>query len=348
MNMRRPRAARRRAPLRHEAVASSAQTPPTTGSAAAETPEPRRLAIRDAEPTAEHAADRADRSSSGRTRSPTCASTSWPNSTNVAKITWPSMFRHPRVMRHRAQQRVAPQPAEPLGELLPATAGASARPAAAGSARRVADDAEHQPGRRRRTCRRRTGTAGRTRWPAAGWRAAGRRTGWRRSRPSTSARWPARGRRSSTTAGRNVWALLSWSTSHEPSSSVATSEHEVQEPLGADDRARPRRAPAATVPRTNTASATSTVSTKRLSVGADHQAPAVVAVGDHTGRQREQQPRQALDDGDEGDQQGVAGDRRRQPRIGDDARPRRRGWRSSSLRTACGSWPRGCAPDRRT
>ena len=50
----------------------------------------------------------------------------------------------------------------------------------------------------------------------------------------------------------------------------------------------------------------------------DHQPAAVVAVGEHAGRQGEQQPRQPLHHDDESDQHGIAGDRRGQPRVGDE------------------------------
>ena len=125
-------------------------------------------------------------------------------------------------------------------------------------------------------------------------------------------------------------------------------DDEVEEPLGADDGVdlvgRRQRAAAGQHGQRHQRG-----QDEADGVGADHQPAAVVAVGDDAGGQGEQQPRQALDDPDEGDQQRVAGDRRRQPRVGDERRRRRRGWRSSSPRTACGSsTPGGASPPRRT
>jgi hypothetical protein len=70
---------------------------------------------------------------------------------------------------------------------------------------------------------------------------------------------------SSTTAGRNVWALLSWSTSQVPSSNVAMSStryrnHSV--PTTESTSSGAGSAP----PRTSTASATSAVITKRIAL----------------------------------------------------------------------------------
>jgi hypothetical protein len=54
-------------------------------------------------------------------------------------------------------------------------------------------------------------------------------------------------------------------------------------------------------------------------VGGHHQQATVMAIGEHARGQREQQPRQPLRDDDGGDEQRVAGNRRRQPRIGDES-----------------------------
>ena len=106
----------------------------------------------------------------------------------------PSMLRKPRVMANVRSSGWCHSQRNPS-----ASSSLNGRRSTAGvrspaGARLVATIAEHEPGGRRRTCRRRTRSAGRTRSAAAGWRAAGRGTGWRRSRPSTSGRWPARGR----------------------------------------------------------------------------------------------------------------------------------------------------------
>ena len=67
--------------------------------------------------------------------------------------------------------------------------------------------------------------------------------------------------------------------------------------------------------------ATNSVIAARATLAHDHQQPAIVAVGEHAGGKREQQPRQPLDDGDDGDEQRVAGDRRGQPGVGDEGDP---------------------------
>ena len=162
----------------------------------------------------------------------------------------------------RAQQRVVPQPAEPLGELVlerrPRRPGPRpARPGRRGRRWRT------RARRRRRTSRRRT-KIGSTKPAASSRLASGGPTNWLAT-ISAEYIWPLACSRSasSTIAGRNVWALLSWSTSHVPSSIVATSEHDVEEPLGADDLVDlvRRRQRAAAGP--STATATSAVSTKR-------------------------------------------------------------------------------------
>jgi len=53
--------------------------------------------------------------------------------------------------------------------------------------------------------------------------------------------------------------------------------------------------------------------------GADHEPAAIVPVGDDTGRKGEEQPWQPLHDGNECDQEAVAGDGRREPRVRDGA-----------------------------
>ena len=56
-------------------------------------------------------------------------------------------------------------------------------------------------------------------------------------------------------------------------------------------------------------------------VDGDHDPPPVVAVGDHAGVQAEQQPRQALEQPGERDQEWVTGLRRHQQRAGGDGDP---------------------------
>ena len=147
--------------------------------------------------------------------------TSWPYSTITAPlIVARAGVEDPQCDGQRAQQVVAPQPAEALGEFdLPRAA--PGRPVRPRPPARRRGDGEDQPGRDRVTSRRRRRTARRTRRPGAARQRrpeeiVGQHLG--RVQPAVG---PSRSD-VSTIEGMNVWAELSYSTSHVPRSNVAT------------------------------------------------------------------------------------------------------------------------------
>ena len=96
-------------------------------------------------------------------------------------------------------------------------------------------------------------------------------------------------------AGMNVWAELSRSTSAVPSSIVASSTSRYR-PVRVPVTESTSSGPGSASCRPSTAKATISVSTNRAGVHRDHRPAAVDAIGDHAGRQREHEPRQALRD----------------------------------------------------
>ena len=226
--------------------------------------------------------------------------------------------------RHRAQQAVAPQPADALGELHPPRLGLAGL-VTVGTER--AGNQERRARRRRRTTPAsmkngsENATASRSD-PSGGPTNVLATLSALHIRPLAFSSWLGvddggqdRLRPSCRGAPRPCRAAAS------PAARRGRDRSACPRPC----RARPGRAAQPWRPRT--ANATASVSPKRQQVHRDHRLAAVDAIGDDAGWQREHEPRQPLRDDDQGDEQRVAGDRRRQPGVGDRRRRRRRGWR---------------------
>ena len=231
-----------RSPMTHGTTAPSHSVRPT------EAPDPMRLADRTtpSQPPSD-AADRARRvDMQAELERSRCAAPPGRTARSTATLTCAEHVEAAEGDGERAQQRVVPQPAEALGQLL------LERPALRRRRRRAAgwplggDDREHEPGRRRRTCRRRTRSAARTRSTSSRL-ASGGPTNWLATISAEYIRPLARSR-SSVVDDRRHERLGAVVVEHlaRAEQQRGDEDHDVQEPLGADDRARPRRAPAMT------------------------------------------------------------------------------------------------------